>query len=224
MRDNYKYCAFFDVDGTILSMKTMFSFLEYYDKNNNLSHTEEVLYKKNRNHFEALVKDSKNSRELVNALYYRLFRGVEINYLSKLGSNWFTEVFNEKYINHASMEEINFHKGNGAAIVLVSGSMKSCLEPFARLIEVKHILCTKQEVVNGIINGEILHPQTIGDGKAIAIDDFCRSINNIDLNLCFAYGDHISDMPMLEKVGNPCIVKGDPLLEKIALKRGWKMI
>lgn len=32
MSDEYKYCAFFDVDGTIISMKTMFSFLEYYDK------------------------------------------------------------------------------------------------------------------------------------------------------------------------------------------------
>ena len=141
-----------------------------------------------------------------------------------MGSDWFAEVFNEKYINHHIINEIIFHKKNGAAIVLVSGSMNSCLDPIASLVYASHVLCTKQEVVNGIITGEILHPQTIGDGKAVAMEDFCRSLNNIDLTLCFAYGDHISDIPMLEKVGYPCVVKGDSLLEKIALERGWKTL
>lgn len=103
--------------------------------------------------------------------------------------------------------------------------MNSFLDPLARFIEVTHVLCTKQEIVNRIITSEILHPQTIVDGKDIAIDNFCRSLNNIDLILCFAYGDHISDILMLQKVGYPRgAIKGNLLLEKLALERGWLII
>lgn len=224
MQNNYKYCAFFDVDGTILSIKTMFSFLEYYDKKSNLSQVTKSRYDENKKNFDFCVKEPKNSREFINTMYYRLFAGIAINYLNELGRDWFAEVFNEKHLNCSTMKEVNFHKRNGAAIVLVSGSMNSCLDPLVRIIGATYVLCTKQEVVNGIITGKILQPQTIGAGKVIAMKNLCTILNNIDLKLCFAYGDHISDIHMLESVGYPYVVKGDYTLEKIALKKGWSII
>jgi phosphoserine phosphatase len=47
--------------------------------------------------------------------------------------------------------------------------------------------------------------------------------NGIDLQNCFALGDAIGDLPMLECVGKPVAVNADQRLARIASSRGWKV-
>jgi hypothetical protein len=44
-----------------------------------------------------------------------------------------------------------------------------------------------------------------------------------DLADCYAYSDSITDLPMLEAVGNPTVVNPDRALRKIAVERGWPL-
>ena len=43
----------------------------------------------------------------------------------------------------------------------------------------------------------------------------------LDLSRSYAYADSISDLPMLEAVGNPVVVNPDGRLGKAAKERGW---
>ena len=46
----------------------------------------------------------------------------------------------------------------------------------------------------------------------------------LDLDKSYAYGNHHSDLPLLETVGNPHAVEPDRILEKIAHQRSWPVI
>ncbi|MBA3610362.1 MAG: HAD-IB family hydrolase, partial [Rubrobacter sp.] len=45
----------------------------------------------------------------------------------------------------------------------------------------------------------------------------------LDLSRSYAYADAISDLPMLEAVGNPVAVNPDRRLEASAKERGWRI-
>ena len=74
-----------------------------------------------------------------------------------------------------------------------------------------------------MFTGNILPPQTIGSGKADAINEFLQRMQS-DSNDCFAYGDDISDVPMLESVGHPIAVDGGRRLTEYAKTMGWPII
>ena len=46
---------------------------------------------------------------------------------------------------------------------------------------------------------------------------------NLDLSRSYAYADSISDLPMMEAVGNPVAVNPDSRLQKAARERGWEI-
>jgi phosphoserine phosphatase len=45
----------------------------------------------------------------------------------------------------------------------------------------------------------------------------------VDLSRSYAYADSISDLPMLEAVGNPVAVNPDRRLAAAAKERGWQL-
>jgi fatty acyl-CoA reductase len=45
----------------------------------------------------------------------------------------------------------------------------------------------------------------------------------VDLHRSYAYADSISDLPMLEAVGNPVAVNPDRRLAAAARSRGWQI-
>ena len=108
-------------------------------------------------------------------------------------------------------------------MVFVSGSFPAILKPVARVTKVRHILSTLMEVENECYTGRILTPQTIGAGKAEAIRIFLASVNGVAEH-CYAYGDDISDLPMLQSVGKPTVVRGGRGLEQRAQELGWRII
>jgi phosphoserine phosphatase len=98
------------------------------------------------------------------------------------------------------------------------------LSPIAARLGVRHILATIMEVVDGSYTGRIFPPQTIGRGKAEAIAGFLERAG-VSPSCCHAYGDDISDLPMLSAVGWPVVVRGDNrALEELALNRGWPVL
>ncbi len=105
----------------------------------------------------------------------------------------------------------------------MSGSFPAVLAPLAQRLGVDHLLATTLESVGGRYTGEILPPQTIGAGKADAIAAFLRS-KEAEAQDSYAYGDDISDLPMLEAVGHPTVVAGDCTLLAHAHRAGWPVL
>jgi len=114
------------------------------------------------------------------------------------------------------------HTAAGDRTVLVSGSFPACLDPLARYLEAGAVLCSRPEVRHGRYTGEILQPM-IGAAKAAAVQADAAA-HGIDLLDCYAYGDHISDLPVLGVVGAPVVVGDDPVLTDHAIRHGWTQL
>nr|MBA3471727.1 haloacid dehalogenase-like hydrolase [Rubrobacter sp.] len=61
-----------------------------------------------------------------------------------------------------------------------------------------------------------------GEARARMLASFARR-RKLDLSRSYAYADSISDLPMLEAVGNPIAVNPDGRLQKAAKERGWQI-
>ncbi len=98
----------------------------------------------------------------------------------------------------------------GAELALVSGSFAAVLDPLAEECGAGHILCTRPVVVDGVLTGEVDGAPVIGEGKRRAVRALLARHPHVDPADCHAYGDHVSDLPMLLEVGHPTVVGSPP--------------
>ncbi|HEV7369090.1 HAD-IB family hydrolase [Arenibaculum sp.] len=223
MRSRIGY-AFFDVDGTLISVKSMFSFMEFFHLEWRCSASSRHDYESFRNEMKSMALRG-CTREAVNLRYYEHFRGVELEELRRAGRAWFERIRRHEgsLLLPRAVECLEDHRREGIVPVFVSGSFVEILAPLAETLGVAHILATRLATEGGWCTGMILPPQTIGQGKAEAVLAFLADAGAA-AERCHAYGDDISDLPMLECVGHPHPVLGDPSLIAQARQRGWAVL
>lgn len=216
--------AFFDLDGTIFRHKSMMLFERYYLENayrfpisNLISNGKIKLYQ--------LMEKANIDRQFINRFYYTQFRGKTPQHVRQSTQEWFkhTKALNPDIYIPEALTKIKFHKQQGHKVVIVSGSFKSLVDIFAEEIDADDVLATELIEQHGVYTGRIRGFVMIGDGKEKRIKHYA-DINDINLSDCYAYGDHITDYPMLNAVGKPCVVKGDPGLDDIAESNNWDFI
>lgn len=214
-----KSAAFFDVDETLINMKSMFDFLQFwYQEKNEKEKLNSYMF-----NFKNEVKNG-TKREKLNREYYRQFKGVDYLDLVESGEKWFSSILDKNLFIGEAIEALKRHQIQNDDIVFVSGSMFPILSPIANYLGVKEILCAPIELSHdGIVTGEIGVPQTIGKGKKEAILHYCNE-RNIDPKKCYAYGDDLSDIPMMEVTGHPICVGRNSNLSNHALLHGWIII
>jgi HAD superfamily hydrolase (TIGR01490 family) len=216
--------AFFDVDDTLITIKSLLRFQEFWyqwtaDEVGRAAYISEIQ--------GLLAQDA--SWEFVNRRFYAHFAGRPVEAVKRCVSIWFEETERSLLNQQASLfqpvivRRLHEHRQEGIEPVFVSGSFPLLLEPIAQRLGVQHVLAIRQQVVDGKFTGEILPPQTIGQGKADAVLEFLKDKSATAEN-CFAYGDDISDAPMLGCVGFPFVVKGGRRLEAYAEQYGWPVI
>jgi len=225
-RDVMPGCAFFDVDETLISIKSMLSFQDFWFR--------ESGDPAGRVRFDATMAELRTrgaSRETLNRAYYQNFKGRAVASVEATAVRWFDHIAatTTGLFHDAVVARLRAHQAQGDAIVLVSGSFPAVLAPFAQRLDVQHILATRMEVVDGHYTGELLPPQTIGAGKAAAIAAFLET-HGAASEQCHAYGDDISDLPMLSAVAHPVVIaplsgRHDPQgLAAHAIKAGWPIL
>lgn len=223
----YLFC---DVDDTIVGLKTMFSFHDYWFKRWIPSKKKENLidFSKEYNEINSIMtilRMNGASREELNRRYYEFFVGRSLSEVNSCITSWFQDVVSENhgFFIRETCSEIHIFQSLGFEVVFVSGSFIELLRPIAQVLGVSHILATKLVDSNGILNGCFIPPQMIGAGKATAITMFLAQ-NEVSGAECYAMGDDYSDIPMLESVGNAIAVIGDARLEAYAKSRQWRTI
>jgi putative phosphoserine phosphatase/1-acylglycerol-3-phosphate O-acyltransferase len=115
---------------------------------------------------------------------------------------------------------IRAHRQRGHSIAVVSSATRYQIEPIARELGVRDILCTELEVRDGVFTGEVRHPACFREGKHIAARRFAESAG-IDLAKSFFYTDSRDDLALLNAVGHPRPTNPDRKLAAVAAKRGW---
>lgn len=207
--------AFFDVDETLLTVKSMISFYRF------LAAREEPAEREARLTALQRLLDAGLPREQANVEYYRLLAGLSEDGVRAAGEDWFAEQLERGAVVRPVARRLAQHLARGHRVTLVSGSFPACLDPVARYFAVTTVLCSRPDIADGRYTGTLAEPM-IGNGKARAVAAVVSTMD--DGSQSWAYGDHASDLPMLEQVGHPVVVGPDPVLRAQALQRGWERI
>jgi HAD superfamily hydrolase (TIGR01490 family) len=118
---------------------------------------------------------------------------------------------------------IDEHLRQGRRVIIVSASPEEIVRPLARHIGVEEVIATKVKTdAMGRYLPE-LERYAMGTGKAEAIEELAAG-DGFDLEGSYAYSDSITDLPMLEVVGNPVAVNPERELLKIAEEREWPVL
>jgi HAD superfamily hydrolase (TIGR01490 family) len=118
---------------------------------------------------------------------------------------------------------IDEHKRKGRRVVIVSASPEEIVRPIAEYLGVDEVIATKVKCdERGRYLPEI-EVYAMGSGKAKAMLAMAE-LDEIDLEGSFAYSDSITDVPMLEVVGNPAAVNPEKELRKIAEEKDWPIL
>lgn len=128
------------------------------------------------------------------------------------------EVF--PHVTDHARAEVERRREQGFELALLTTTTLYVAEPVARMLGVEHILCSEVEVESGRFTGALAGPPCYGPGKV----DHARgwaSGRGVDLNESVFYTDSVSDLPMLEEVGEPRVINPDPRLRRLARERGW---
>ncbi|ASO21759.1 HAD superfamily hydrolase (TIGR01490 family) [Actinoalloteichus hoggarensis] len=214
-----RIAAVYDVDETLLSVKSMVDFLRFY-----LAETEippDSDQARRLAEFQTALAEDREPRELLNRRYYRVYTGERAARLAELGRRWFARRrAGDGFVNTAVVAGLIRHRLAGHVIVAVSGSFGACLEPLRAALGIDHVLCTEPVLdSDGRHTGEIVR-SLIGAGKPAALRELAAA-EGISLPLSFGYADHISDVPLLNLVGHPVAVHPDAKLAEHADQAGW---
>ena len=115
------------------------------------------------------------------------------------------------------------HHAAGRETWIVSASPIELVEPLAIALGMTGGIGTKGEVDNGVYTGRLDGPFCYGEGKAEAITALATE-RGIDLTNSWSYSDSMSDLPMMEIVGNAVAVNPDAELATLSRSRGWPVV
>lgn len=121
------------------------------------------------------------------------------------------------------LAEVHRHQDEGRLTFIVSAAGSEMVESLAAILGMDGGIGTRYVVEDGRYTGELDGPFVYGPGKVTAISRIADE-KGLDLDASWAYSDSVSDLPMLEAVGNAVVVNPDPHLTRIAGERDWRVM
>lgn len=118
---------------------------------------------------------------------------------------------------------IERHRERGDALVVLTSSALYLAEAAREQFGLDDVLCTRWEVSDGALTGELHPPACYGAGKVLHAEAYARE-HGIDLASSAFYTDSLTDLPMLLRVGEPVAVNPDPRLRFVARRKGWPVV
>jgi HAD superfamily hydrolase (TIGR01490 family) len=114
------------------------------------------------------------------------------------------------------------HGEQGDTVAIVTGATPYAARPLARELGIEHVVCTELEVEEGRFTGQVVQPMSYGEGKVARAESLAAS-QGFRLDEATFYSDSITDLPLLERVGEPVVVNPDARLRRVARRRGWRL-
>ncbi|MFF8730143.1 HAD family hydrolase [Streptomyces sp. NPDC015171] len=206
--------VFSDVDETLIRCKSMFDFLDFYlGRTHGRDGTARARAVRER---LAALAAAGTPREQANRVYYRAWAGEPADRVTAAGAEWFARrAAAGSFYVPATRDALLGHLADGAALVLVSGSFPAVVDPLAAAIGATHVVCSRPGARDGVLTGELVGEPVIGEAKRSAVRRLLAAHPHIDPADCHAYGDHVSDLPMLTEVGHPVVVGGRELARRL---------
>lgn len=218
--------AFFDVDGTLTDTRVWEGLMAYF-KNHGLRRWTHRAFWAYHIPYYMLLKARLISQSAFRrpwaahlAWYLRGYTPEEANTIW----DWVVEEFLTLHWRLDTRHLLDDHRRAGDLVMLVSAGPQPLLECIARQVGAGHIVATEFELRAGHYSGRSLEPVCIDENKAVLAKAYLERLDiEIDFQASYAYADAISDLHLLEMVGNPVAVYPDEELRKVTQERGWQL-
>ena len=159
----------------------------------------------------------------VAAKVLRELQGVPEILLAARHDDWFGR-YVERHITDEGRKAVERHLAAGDICAIVTGASRYASRPLARLLRIDHLVTTEFEVgPDGRFTGRYEEPLCLGHGKVTRAERLASELG-FRLKDATFYSDSISDLPLLERVGEPVAVNPDLRLRRTALARGWRVL
>ena len=212
--------AFFDLDRTLISGSSAFSFAVAAWRGKLIS-TSDLLRDGARALSFKLFGATDEASASVRDRILQAVEGIDQDELIGLNEQILPRIIDR--VRPESHGLVVMHHEAGRDCWIVSASPVEMVDPLAKALGMEGGIGTRSEVVDGRYTGRLDGPFVYGEGKAAAIGKIAAD-QGYDLRLSYAYSDSASDLPMMEMVGHPVAVNPDHPLETIAHQRGWPMV
>jgi HAD superfamily hydrolase (TIGR01490 family) len=129
----------------------------------------------------------------------------------------------------AMRARVAHHQGRGDLCAVVTATERLVAEPFARAFGIAHLVATEGVMIDGRPTGEIAGLPCFREHKLTRVQAWLAGLNTAPDTIAafhesFFYSDSINDLPLLEAVTHPVVVRPDERLRALAQARGWSAI
>lgn len=216
--------AIFDFDGTLYSKETfqlMMDHLKHHPEHN----------ARYRQFFRNILPPYIGSKLKIYPEKKMRARSVQA-YLAALETfsqrdleNFFREIADKMHgdMNQRVVERLRQHVADNDHVMLVSGAFVPLLHAATKHMPIKMIIGTEIPYKNSILDHKASISHIQGVLKTEKIKEALQG-KDIDWKNSSAYGDSLSDLPVLELVGRPVAVQPEPRLLTVAKQRNWEII
>jgi HAD superfamily hydrolase (TIGR01490 family) len=148
----------------------------------------------------------------------RIYANLDDATLAAQVDAWFDREVRQR-ARPGALDALRRHREAGDAVVLATSSSHYAADCAQRAWGFDDTVATRMAVVDGRLTGEIA-ALAFGRRKL----DLCAAwaeARGHTLDDATFYTDSFSDLPLLERVGNPVVVAPDRRLARVARERGW---
>jgi len=212
--------AFFDLDKTVIATSSVMALGGTFYRDGLISKRTivrglyaQVVY--------LLVGADENKMDRMREAMLTLTKGWDQAHVQELVRETLDDVLSPIIFAEA-LDLIEEHRKAGRKTVIVSSSPIETVQPLGDYLGVDDVIATRARIgPDGRYTGE-LEFYAYAAHKAEAIREMAVD-EGIDLAASYAYSDSITDLPMLELVGNPVAVNPDRELARVAREREWEV-
>lgn len=129
----------------------------------------------------------------------------------------------EPLISEKGTSAVRAYEERGVQTVLVSASIEPIVARIAREVGASGWIATQLKMEDGVLAGDIDGTAVSGAEKVRALAEWATARHQ-SWRLVAAYGDHESDVPMLESAEAAYAVNPSARLRAIALRKSWECL
>jgi HAD superfamily hydrolase (TIGR01490 family) len=163
------------------------------------------------------IMEDRRSRTAFNRSFYRLYKDLPARELRRQAREALPD-FIQPRIQNEAVRRIRQHKRRGDRVILITGALDFLVESLQHLGD--ELIAARLVERVGRFTGELAEPPLTADGRA-SVAARLAADHGVDLADCYAYGDSLADLPLLELVGHPHAINPDFRLSREARRRRW---
>jgi HAD superfamily hydrolase (TIGR01490 family) len=213
--------AFFDVDNTIMQGASIFHLARGLHRRKFFTTRDILGAAWKQAYFRVVgVEDPEHVAE-ARASALAFIKGHKVSELEALGEEIFEEAMAHR-IWPGTRALAQLHLDQGQRVWLVTAAPVEIATIIARRLGLTGALGTVSEHQDGVYTGKLVGEMLHGGAKAEAVKALAER-EGLELERCSAYSDSYNDLPMLNLVGDPCVINPDGRLRDHAKANGWRI-